>query len=665
MVAAGLVGSAAGFAMVGYAVGGNPFIGKGDLFLEMVQLGRLIPEVTALVVVYGSAMLFPVLTRAGQVPPALRRDARAQGLLELAFMAPFALALAWGAGGNAERYLFWAFPIVVMGAMPHIEALIRARRYVLWAFGVLFTSIFQHAFVPIAATGMAGCDIGDAVVGRGTFVGHWTMPCSEVDAFEVIGVYVLVCAAGIALAYGSSVIADRRRQSTAETDIRLSSSADRERARSARQVFRRRARFAPASSPGPTSAPTLRTMRAACPDRADGCAWWRPSRCSRVIARILAHILTRPPPSATCACDVGHVGDRCGDCLGLRVGPVVAAARASGRRRTRRWWRCAACRWPCASCSPTPIQRVSTRTSRRTWAARVQAVGTRRVPGRIVQRSAVSAERRVRRAAGAVHRLPIAGRCARYSMLHERAGDGGGVRRGARAWACASRPGLVAGGLVAVLPWALYYGRISLGGELIFHQLLLLAALARLIWPEAIARRRRRPGRGPPVDAGWREALLAGFALAMLLWDYLRPAAPWWACRCVAALPAGWRRLWCLAVPLVGLVAVASAPVAPTDVRQRRFQHHGSARGDAAPTRSASCSSACSTRCGPSSGRWARTASSPCARPRCTRSSCWPWPALGALTGVRRGLFLVGRFPRRHPARRWSARCSASARTAS
>ena len=223
MVAAGLVGSAAGFAMIGYAGGGNPFIGKGGLFLEMVQRGHLIPEVTALVVVYGSAMLFAVLTRAAQVPLAPRRDPRAQGLLELAFMAPFALALAWGAGGNAERYLFWAFPIVVMGAMPHIEALIRARRHVLWGFGVLFMLIFQHAFVPIGATGMAGCDIWDAVAGRGTFVGHWTHAVQRGRRVQVIGGLRARLRGGIALAYGSSVLADRRRQPTAETDIRLSS----------------------------------------------------------------------------------------------------------------------------------------------------------------------------------------------------------------------------------------------------------------------------------------------------------------------------------------------------------------------------------------------------------------------------------------------------------
>lgn len=114
---------------------------------------------------------------------------------------------------------------------------------------------------------------------------------------------------------------------------------------------------------------------------------------------------------------------------------------------------------------------------------------------------------------------------------------------------------LVAGGLVAVLPWALFYGRISLGGELIFHQLLLLAALARLIWPQWIARRTAPPGvELPPVDAGWREALLAGFALAMLLWDYYAGRAMVGMPLLAALLATGRRRLWCLAVPLVGLL---------------------------------------------------------------------------------------------------------------
>jgi len=84
--------------------------------------------------------------------------------------------------------------------------------------------IFQHAFVPIGASGTAGCDVWNAVAGRGTFVGHWTQLCSAEEAFQLVVVYAFACAVGIALAYGSSVLADRRRQPTAETDeIALSS----------------------------------------------------------------------------------------------------------------------------------------------------------------------------------------------------------------------------------------------------------------------------------------------------------------------------------------------------------------------------------------------------------------------------------------------------------
>ena len=224
----------------------------------------------------------------------------------------------------------------------------------------------------------------------------------------------------------------------------------------------------------------------------------------------------------------------------------------------------------------------------------------------------------------------------------------------ARAMGLRATAGLVAGGLVAVLPWALYYGRISLGGELIFHQLLLLAALARLIWPEAIARRTAPPGvELPPVDAGWREALLAGFALAMLLWDYT-PAAPWWACRCFAALLAtGRRRLWCLAVPLVGLVLWMPHLSTHPPYALCRFQHppglHDEVRSDPIP--------------GPA-------AETPAVRPVDVRlaggpgqhlhgalgrnapdSSCWPWRP--RRTHRRTPLPLPGRrFRRWHPARR-------------
>src|SRR5262249_44459842 len=48
----------------------------------------------------------------------------------------------------------------------------------------------------------------------------------------------------------------------------------------------------------------------------------------------------------------------------------------------------------------------------------------------------------------------------------------------ARAVGLARGASLFGGALVAVLPWSVFYGRVSCGGELVFLQLLLLAALA-------------------------------------------------------------------------------------------------------------------------------------------------------------------------------------------
>jgi hypothetical protein len=108
----------------------------------------------------------------------------------------------------------------------------------------------------------------------------------------------------------------------------------------------------------------------------------------------------------------------------------------------------------------------------------------------------------------------------------------------ARAFGMRVGPSLAAGGLVAVLPWSLFYGRIALGGELIFHQALLLGGLGRLL----------------AADGGAPDTLLAGFGLCLLLWDY-------WAGRAMMSLPiiaavlaSGWRRAWCLAVIPLALI---------------------------------------------------------------------------------------------------------------
>lgn len=65
-------------------------------------------------------------------------------------------------------------------------------------------------------------------------------------------------------------------------------------------------------------------------------------------------------------------------------------------------------------------------------------------------------------------------------------------------------PSLVISAAVAAFPWSIFFGRISLGGELVFHQLLLLAALIRLVW----------------ATGGWVEVAFGSVALCALLYDY-------------------------------------------------------------------------------------------------------------------------------------------------
>ena len=90
----------------------------------------------------------------------------------------------------------------------------------------------------------------------------------------------------------------------------------------------------------------------------------------------------------------------------------------------------------------------------------------------------------------------------------------------------------------AFLPWSLHYGRLSQGGELIFHELLLIAALARLVWQH---------GR-------WGDVGIGGFALCLLLYDY-------WCGRAMLALPflaaalaPRRQRVLCLAVFALGVL---------------------------------------------------------------------------------------------------------------
>jgi hypothetical protein len=97
--------------------------------------------------------------------------------------------------------------------------------------------------------------------------------------------------------------------------------------------------------------------------------------------------------------------------------------------------------------------------------------------------------------------------------------------------------GMAAAVLVAVLPWSLFWGRTCVGGELTFHQLLMVAPLCRVIFG----------------TAGVVDAVIGGFGLGLLLNDY--PVG-----RCLLPLPLGaallarGRRLHCLTVLAIGVL---------------------------------------------------------------------------------------------------------------
>ena len=84
----------------------------------------------------------------------------------------------------------------------------------------------------------------------------------------------------------------------------------------------------------------------------------------------------------------------------------------------------------------------------------------------------------------------------------------------ARSFGLRVTAGIAAAVLVATLPWSLFWGRTCVGGELTFHQLLMLTALCRIIGGTAGA-----------IDAG-----IGGLGLGLLLYDY--PVG-----RCLLALP--------------------------------------------------------------------------------------------------------------------------------
>jgi hypothetical protein len=99
-------------------------------------------------------------------------------------------------------------------------------------------------------------------------------------------------------------------------------------------------------------------------------------------------------------------------------------------------------------------------------------------------------------------------------------------------------PALAAAAFVAVLPWSIFYGRVHQGGELLFHQLLLLAALARLIWAEG----------------AWAEVAIGGFALGLSFYTYFSARSMLAMPFVASVLARGRRRVLCLLIAGIGVL---------------------------------------------------------------------------------------------------------------
>ena len=96
-------------------------------------------------------------------------------------------------------------------------------------------------------------------------------------------------------------------------------------------------------------------------------------------------------------------------------------------------------------------------------------------------------------------------------------------------------PSLAAAAFVAVLPWSIFYGRISIGGELVLHETLLIAALAHLVFQEG----------------AWPEMAVGAFGQWLLLYDYFAGRGILPLAFAAAVLAKGRRRAFCLLVPAI------------------------------------------------------------------------------------------------------------------
>jgi len=228
----------------------------------------------------------------------------------------------------------------------------------------------------------------------------------------------------------------------------------------------------------------------------------------------------------------------------------------------------------------------------------------------------------------------------------------------ARALQLAVAPSLAAAGLIVVLPWALFYSRVMQGTELNFQQLLLIAALARLVFTRPVEGGAPSPpgvgdlvadtaptARRPPQDSttGWREFALGSFALAWLLYGY-------WCTRSMLGMPLvaavlarGWRRrLACLAIAVAAVLLYAPYLYANRNsmfIAQGVNPAYYASYGNLAHLGQRTLDALSAFVWPVAEDGWLtiRTA------------ALHPWPllvvaAVGAFVSVRRGLFLLGGF---------------------
>ncbi len=127
-----------------------------------------------------------------------------------------------------------------------------------------------------------------------------------------------------------------------------------------------------------------------------------------------------------------------------------------------------------------------------------------------------------------------------------------GIFATARAMGRGTDGALFAAGCASVLPWALLYGRSSMGGEIIWHETIATWALARCIWH----------------DGDWTDAASITFALSLLFYDYFAGRAVIWFV--IAMMPIlRWRQRWLVAAAVV--IAVAAYVPAMLQASERTF----------------------------------------------------------------------------------------------